>query len=281
MGSTKAARPSVSKPAHQKSYRNVDESGEEVKGFSEYVFEALHHIMMFLSFVPIFIGQFIEDFQIAAAAALGVVVFNTLLSFMMYKLGKTKSWPKPLDICFFVLFGIQTIVVFAYPESGDFWRFWGGAYFNLTAFLFLSVMWCFGKPFTKTFAEDEYGKIGVTHPVCKWAVKITCGVWVAAFGIMGCLSLPAGVAQQRGTPSTDLLAIFTYGSVVVTVLALSISFMLLPWYMEKYEDKIMDKHMDEILEWNAKHPDEDWAIEFEKAMAEEKAAAQAQLSQNV
>ena len=281
MGSTKAARPSVSKPAHQKSYRNVDESGEEVKGFSEYMFEALHHFMMFSSYIPLFLGQFIEDFQIAAAASLGVVVFNALLSFMMYKLGKTQSWPKPLDICFFVLFGIMVIVVFAYPASADFWRFWQGVYFNFASFLFLSVMWCFGMPFTETYVEDEYGKIGVTHPVCQWGIAINCGVWVASFFTLGCLSLPAGIAQQLGKPSTDLLAISTYGTIVVMVSALSFSFMLFPWCMEKYEDKIFHKFMDEILEWNAKHPDEDWAIEFEKAMAEEKAAAQAQLSQNV
>ena len=265
--SNQPERRSLLATAKQPSYKKSDKSVEEGK-CTETLFQYLGYFMMFVGFAPLFIGQFVDNFKIAASAAMGVAIFSACLSLVMYKLGRTNSWPKPIDVMFFILFGIQTIVVFAKPESNDFWRFWGGAYFNFCAAFLIVVLWVLGKPFTKPYVEDMYGLVAATHPFSKHAIRIGTTIWLITFFLIGLLSLPGGISQASGNPSDAALAAATIGTPILFVSALVASFVGLPWYLHAYQGKIFERKQNEVLEWNAKHPDEKFAKAFEEQRAE-------------
>jgi len=252
-----ARRPSYKATSNSSNNGNSTSEG----GCSETLYKYLGYLMMYFSFVPMFIAMFVGNMRIAATLAMGIAVLNNLFAFFMYKMGKTRSWPKPLDVIFFILFLVQTIAVWVKPDSNDFWRFWGGVYFNLLQALLVAIFWYFGNPFTKSYAEDDYGIIGATHPMVMFGIRCSTGAWVTAFFLSGVLCIPSGIYNQLGNVDNAVSAmkLGAIGSTVVIVSALVFSFSCLPWYMNKYEDAIFDRYETEIMEWKDAHPDEELA----------------------
>jgi len=228
-------------------------------------------LMFGLSFVPIVLGYFISDFRIAVTAAMGFALCNMCFSYFMYKMGKTRSWPKILDICLLVITFIETVTIWTAPESADFWKFWGGSIVNFFQCFFLALTWVFGYPFTKTYLEDEYGLIGSTFPFCQFAIRVGTGTWVAAFFVGGLIGLPGGILQAAGeTPSQEFFTMMGWIVFIPFILAILICFVGLPWYLDKYDEAITKKYEKEIMVWYAKYPDEKFTKMYEEEMEMEK-----------
>merc|ERR1712238_328186 len=230
--------------------------------------------MGMLEFVPLILLLFVPDLTIAVTAALGVAIFNNCFSYFMYKMGKTRSWPKILDLMFLVLFFAMTVSIWTKPETIDFWWYWNGPISSFFTFFFVVVAWAFGYPFAKTFMEDEYGIIGSTHPFCQFCTRVATGTWAAVFFITGVIGLPGGILQAIGkTPSWEFFSMMGWISCIPFILGMLISYVGLPWYINKYEDKIFEKHETEIMAWMVKYPDEKFTKMYEEDMEAEKEKA--------
>jgi len=278
-GNIVSKRRSSVKMAKRQSYKvqSAEEDGSDKEGggsSSEKFFQILGMLMFGLSFVPIVLGFAISDFKIAVTAGMGVALFNMCFSYFMYKMGKTRSWPKILDICLLVITFIQTVTIWTNPETADFWRFWSGSIVSFFQCFFLALTWVFGYPFTKTYMEDEYGLIGSTFPYCQFAIRVGTGTWVAAFFVGGLIGLPGGILQAVGeTPSEEFFRMIMLIGLVPFILALLICFVGLPWYLDKYDEAIFKKYSKEIMVWYAKYPDEKFTKMYEEEMEMEKANA--------
>jgi len=276
-GNIVSKRRSSVKMAKEPSYtvvRSADDGSNDEEGsdsFSETFFQILGLFMFGLSFVPIVLGFAISDFKIAATAGMGVALFNMCFSYFMYKMGKTRSWPKILDIMLLVIFFIQTVTIWTKPDTADFWKFWGGPIVMFFECFFLALTWVFGYPFTKTYMEDEYGLIGATHPFCQLGTRVSTGTWVAAFFVSGVIGLPGGILHATGeTPSQEFFRTIMLVGLIPFILAVLISFVGLPWYMAMNEEAIFQKYHQEIMAWYAKYPDEKFTKMYEEEMEKEK-----------
>lgn len=126
-GNIVSKRRSSVKMAKEPSYKVVrstdedDDSNDEEgsDSFSETVFKILDQLMGILEFVPLLLLLFVPDFKIAVTAAMGVAIFNNCFSYFMYKMGKTRSWPKVLDLMFLILFVAMTVSIWTKPETID------------------------------------------------------------------------------------------------------------------------------------------------------------------
>eukprot|EP00588_Corethron_pennatum_P025490 CAMPEP_0194323484 /NCGR_PEP_ID=MMETSP0171-20130528/25777_1 /TAXON_ID=218684 /ORGANISM="Corethron pennatum, Strain L29A3" /LENGTH=293 /DNA_ID=CAMNT_0039082143 /DNA_START=66 /DNA_END=947 /DNA_ORIENTATION=+ len=249
--------------ARQSSYIKATSNDEDNNDTSEggcmdTLYMCLGSFFNFFSLVTMIIPMLVPDMQIAAALSLGIVVFNNLFGFFMYKIGKTRSWPKPLDVILFILFLVQAISVWFMPKSEFFWRFWGGSYFGFLLWLFSAIFWYFGSPIMKPLTEDMYGIIGATHPTAMFGIRWTTGVFMTASFLQGVLFLPTGIQFQLGNyeKAWSLMIWGAIGGPVAVVLAIVFSLYGLPWYMDKYKFSIFDRYKTEITEWNEAHPDE-------------------------
>mmetsp|Transcript_66721 Transcript_66721/g.74750 ORF Transcript_66721/g.74750 Transcript_66721/m.74750 type:complete len:308 (-) Transcript_66721:124-1047(-) len=278
-GNIVSKRRSSVKMAKRQSYKvqSAEEDGSDKEGggsSSEKFFQILGMLMFGLSFVPIVLGFAVSDFKIAVTAGMVVAIFNMCFSYFMYKKGKTRSWPKILDICLLVINFIQTVTIWTNPETADFWRFWSGSIVSFFQCIFLAIAWVFGYPFTKTYVEDEYGLIGSTFPFLKFAIRVGTSTWVVAFFVGGLISLPGGILQATGkTPSDEYFRNIGFVSYVPFILAILICFVGLPWYLHLYEAKIFKKYETEIMAWYVKYPDEKFTKMYEEEMEAEKGKA--------
>lgn len=271
-GHGNSRRGSTASLAKQPSYKVKDDAGGhgEDNKCNELIFKLLAHIMFVLAFSPIFIGLFIADKRIALTGAMVASLFSNIYAFVLYKLGRTVSWPKPLDLILFTLFLAQTLCIWIWPEGLNFWLMWAATIFGFGMAFGVAFVWfILGLPFTRPFVEDEYGKIGATHPFCRFEIRVTCTVFLVAFSIIGVLGLPVGITQSLGKPSETAMMVASIGEGVVLLSAFVISFPGLDRFMKKYEADIFEKYKVEIMEWMEKYPDEKFTIMAKEEMAKE------------
>lgn len=261
--------------AKQPSYRNKGGDDDEGSRTIELVFKVLVILLTIISFAPLVLGLLIPDKRVAATVATVTALFGNAFGYALYRLGRTVSWPKPLDIITLVIFLVETIWLWAYPESNDFWQAWFMSVLGFAQAAGVAFSWfVLGVPLARPFVEDQYGRVGATHPFCRFAVRIASGVYFAAFVALGVLGLPLGLAWAAGRDRATAALVATIGTYVVLAVAYVLSFPALSWYMEKNEQKIFEKYEDEVMEWMERYPDEELTkLALEKAEATEQPGA--------
>ena len=215
----------------------------------------LFSLMQFLGWVPLILLFTIGDTQLAFTIAFGVVCLNLALSLVYHKMGKTRSWPRILDIIFFCLFGSLTIMVWALPEDVGTIKIYTDVIIFGGMSLGMLLTKIIGKPFIKSFIEDEYDDVSISHPLVQHIIKRLTVLGIVAFGLMGLISL---IPALNGEGNIICLVI---------VYAILVSFLLTAWfwypaYAEKHAEEICTKYYpEETEEWEKAHPDHEFSQE--------------------
>jgi uncharacterized membrane protein len=168
-----------------------------------------------------------------------------------------------LDVIFASMFGILTIVTFAYPESTEFLKNFAGVIINACLAIGIGSMWfVFSRPFIKDFAADEVGIEALTHPVIIIYIRIVTGVWLGVFTICALISLPPGIILLNGErdPHTAFI-VSNVLSPIIVVCGMIFSYWIFPKYFYSNMDKFANPYEKEIDEWNLKHPDHEYAVD--------------------
>jgi hypothetical protein len=162
-----------------------------------------------------------------------------------------------LDVIFVFMFGILTIVTFAYPPSVEILKYFSGVILYSTFVIGISIMWfVFGRPFCQDYAADEVGIEALSHPVVMLYVRINTGMWLIVFIICILISLPSGIIQSNGVRDPQTAFIISMAlSPIMFAFGFIFSYWLFPRYFYANMDKFTGPYEKEIDEWVLKHPD--------------------------
>ncbi len=140
--------------------------GEGKKAWVSKLLGLFLHIM---GFAPLICGFVFSDFRLGSSVALGIALLNFVLSFLSYRAGRTKTWPKVLDVIFISLFGVLTILAWADQKRDEVYKYWSGAIINGGLLLGIIISWLCGHPFVEDYMIDSLGtdRTGLTFPLVR------------------------------------------------------------------------------------------------------------------
>lgn len=260
-----ATRRSSKMPQRNKSYTTVDENGNTK--IADMVLSALHTFASISTWLPLIIMFCLPgDFKLAVVISTAIAAFNLfIVNLILYKWNKTRSWPKTLDVIFFLVFLTMTIAVWAFPQTSDFFRFFSGAIIFAFNSIGVIIAWLFGHPFIKQFFADEIDPIALTHPMTILFIRFLTGMWLGIFIACTIISLPAGIINlKHGDEAAETALMVAYIlPIILSVSGIIFGNFIFPAYYFANMEKFAGPYEQEIEEWMVKNPDHEYTKNYE------------------
>ena len=200
---------------------------------------------------------------------------NTHLFHTLHVSYSYHSQPKVIDVSLISTLAIVLILVWALPEEGAMVYADVIAFFDAWIFIGfasdITLAWkCFKLPAAKQLYMDEVSEEELSHPLVEYLIKETTLTLIYGFFSGGVFAIVRGCLIVTGNNTNTLnivMQVLMFGSVISAV---NYASWVLPLQAksEKFLNMIGEKYGDEVEAWNAKHPDHEWAQEWEKAEAE-------------
>jgi hypothetical protein len=114
------------------------------------VLDVLVQIASYPSILPVIPFLFLSNYvKIGFLLTFIIAGICMALSLVLYKLNKTKSPFKTLDVIFFIIGGALTIATWTFPETNDLFKNCNGIITNSCLAVGVGVTWLLGHPFVK------------------------------------------------------------------------------------------------------------------------------------
>ncbi|KAK9904856.1 hypothetical protein WJX75_003896 [Coccomyxa subellipsoidea] len=163
-----------------------------------------------LDWAPLIISSALggDYLHLALILATAISALNIVLDALFRRLKVIKVWPKYLDICFFITFGITLILAYTIPDSIV--RRWlqvitmGG----ITVLIVLGL--CFGHPFTADIAKENVPEELWVQPKFKRTNLLLTGLWIAIFLVMTISYVIVAALNANGKHDDGVYIAFNY-----------------------------------------------------------------------
>lgn len=205
-----------------------------------------------MEWAPLWCFLLIDNVTYAYTAAFGVAAFDMMfLTYVQRKIGKITEWPKPLDVIFLFVFGLLTILTWIYQESVETIELYSGTALNtgLAAGFFIS--WLLGRPVVRGYQVDKLGEEKASHPVLVHMASRMSVMFTIAFSSAAVIS-----AIWPESDWTFLICNLLVGGALLT------AYKFYPAWVKNHTEEIAALYEDEIAEWEAKHPELNFAGEL-------------------
>ena len=205
-----------------------------------------------MEWAPLWCFLFIDNATYAYTAAFGVAAFDMLcLTYIQHKMGKIQEWPKPLDLIFLCVFGLLTILAWIYQESVETIELYSGTAINAFLAIGFFVSWLLGRPVVRGYQVEKLGEEKASHPVMVHMASRMSVMFTIAFSSAALIS-----AIWPESDWAMLICNLTVGGALLT------AYHFYPAYVKNNTDEIAALYEDEIAEWEAKHPEINFAGEL-------------------
>lgn len=215
--------------------------------------------------LPLLLSLAADGALLAYTAAFVAAWANVFcFSFAWYDAGRTRSWPKTLDIAFIVVTGVFTMLAWYLPKDGvnrvhtlvyDFSdaMVCGGLAVGVGA------AWALGYPFIRSHVADSVDEEGIGHPVLKHFVRRLTAMWLLVFSLMAVVTLVPAIIHVEGDDDGTAKTICLVSVYIILAFGLLATYWLYPAYFDKHIDEVADLYPKEMEMWNAEHPDHEYA----------------------
>ncbi|EIE18802.1 hypothetical protein COCSUDRAFT_83601 [Coccomyxa subellipsoidea C-169] len=158
---------------------------------------------------------------LATAISAGNIVLDGL--FRWWKI--IKVWPKYLDVCFFITFGVTLILAYTIPDS--FVRRWLQVITMGGITVLITLGFLIGHPFTRDIAKENVPEEFWGQPVFKRTNVLMTSLWIVIFLIMTVSYVIVAATNANGKHDNGLFIAFNY---VVPLSFLFAGLIFSKWY---------------------------------------------------
>ena len=149
-----------------------------------------------------------------------------------------------MDAIFLSVFGLLTILAWIYQENVETIELYSGTALNTGLALGFFISWLLGRPVVSGYQADEVGVEKASHPVM---------VHMASrMSVMFTIAFSAAAVISAIWPESDwaiLICNIAVGGALLT------AYKFYPSYVKNHTEEIAALYEDEIVEWEAKHPE--------------------------
>ncbi|CAL8464380.1 g3915 [Coccomyxa elongata] len=192
------------------------------------------HFRKMLDWAPLIITSALggDYLHLALILATAISAGNILLDALFRWFHMIKVWPKYLDLCFLVTFGVTLILSYTVPES--FVHRWLQVIIMGCLTFLVGLGLGFGHPFTSDIAKESVPEEKWVHPNFRRTNILMTGLWISIFLIMTISYVIVAAVNANGQHDNGVFIAFNY---VVPLGVLFAGLVFSKWYPQHLKQK--------------------------------------------